>query len=342
MMRRWIGASLLLLTGLAGAHAAEVSALVQTVPARKAEIGETVTAYGRVRPDPGSVAVITTASAGRVDALWVQNGQQVAKGERLLALATDPAATMEWQQAQAQFELAKQEMSRVKRQLPDHLATRADLARATEQLAAARAAVKAARARGGDQPRRVLKAESAGVVTGVKVSPGDRVPADAELLSLAPNNHLIVRMGVEPDQATRIAAGQTVTLSDAFGFGEAIKGAVTKVTASLNPATQRVDVIVNLPAGQAGLPRQGAWLRGRIQLPAKSLLVVPRSAVLRDDRGAYVFVADHGRAKRVRVTPGPVDGGRVGVTGKLAEGDAVVTRGNYELVDGMAVREAGE
>jgi RND family efflux transporter MFP subunit len=180
------------------------------------------------------------------------------------------------------------------------------------------------------------------VVTGVKVSPGDRVPADAELLSLAPNNHLIVRMGVEPDQATRIAAGQTVTLSDAFGFGEAIKGAVTKVTASLNPATQRVDVIVNLPAGQAGLPRQGAWLRGRIQLPAKSLLVVPRSAVLRDDRGAYVFVADHGRAKRVRVTPGPVDGGRVGVTGKLAEGDAVVTRGNYELVDGMAVREAGE
>ncbi|MGD8379529.1 MAG: efflux RND transporter periplasmic adaptor subunit, partial [Gammaproteobacteria bacterium] len=196
-MRRWIGASLLLLTGLAGAHAAEVSALVQTVAARKAEIGETVTAYGRVRPDPGSVAVITTASAGRVDALWVQNGQQVAKGERLLALATDPAATMEWQQAQAQFELAKQEMSRVKRQLPDHLATRADLARATEQLAAARAAVKAARARGGDQPRRVLKAESAGVVTGVKVSPGDRVPADAELLSLAPNNHLIVRMGVE-------------------------------------------------------------------------------------------------------------------------------------------------
>jgi hypothetical protein len=62
--------------------------------------------------------------------------------------------------------------------------------------------------------------------------------------------------------------------------------------------------------------------------------------VLRDGRGAYLFQVKDGHALRVDVAVGVESGGIVTVSGRLDSRLKVVVLGNYELQDGMALREA--
>ncbi|MGH7000761.1 MAG: hypothetical protein ACREEA_04585, partial [Stellaceae bacterium] len=68
--------------------------------------------------------------------------------------------------------------------------------------------------------------------------------------------------------------------------------------------------------------------------------VVPRNAVLRDDRGSYIFQVVSGHAKRVDVNTGIETDQLTEVSAPFDPSLKVVASGNYELRDGMAVREA--
>jgi hypothetical protein len=70
--------------------------------------------------------------------------------------------------------------------------------------------------------------------------------------------------------------------------------------------------------------------------------IVPRAAVLKGDKGAYVFQVDaQNKARRVAVAIEVENGDRYGVDGALNQTQALVVSGNYELEDGMAVRGSG-
>jgi hypothetical protein len=66
--------------------------------------------------------------------------------------------------------------------------------------------------------------------------------------------------------------------------------------------------------------------------------VVPRSAVLRDAQGDYLFQVRQGHARRVNVQTGLEQGGLIAVRGSFEVNAPVVSLGNYELQDGMVVR----
>jgi membrane fusion protein (multidrug efflux system) len=83
----------------------------------------------------------------------------------------------------------------------------------------------------------------------------------------------------------------------------------------------------------------GNRIKGTIIIKEEVTLAVPRSAVLRDAQGAYLFIVQNGRARRVKVTTGLQEADWLAVKGPLKAGDAVVIAGNYELKDGMAVQE---
>ncbi|NLZ42091.1 MAG: transporter [Comamonadaceae bacterium] len=85
----------------------------------------------------------------------------------------------------------------------------------------------------------------------------------------------------------------------------------------------------------------GEPVRGAITARGASHWIVPRAALLRDARGAYVYQVDRGRARRVDVELRVDDGKRLGVDGPLDVGQPLVVQGNYQLADGMAVREGG-
>lgn len=299
-------------------------------------LADTVTAYGRLVPDPGALQWLSAAQSGRVSAVLVTAGSTVARGQALVRIEPTPQTLAAYQSAKSALVSAKAKLDQTRSLAQNGLATRADLAAAEGSVASAKARLAALRSEGVGATAEALKASMAGVVTQVPVARGDWVNAGSRIAALAPAGALWVRLGLAPEQAARVKPRADVRIAPVFGAGKTLASHVAKVDAQANSATGLIDVEVPVPAGDAG-PFVGEWVAGTITLRRFTLPAVARSAVLKDARGYYVFVVRNGTAHRVTVTPVVRDHGLVGLEG-IRSGATVVTQGNFELSDGDAVR----
>jgi len=331
----------LLLAGAVWAAAAEgPSVQVQVAKAELRVLHQTITAFGRVQPDPDQVASIALPRAGLVGHLWVRLGQLVTADQKLLELDTAPAARVEYQQAKAAADYAGSDLRRLQELLTKQLATRDQVANAQKALADAEARLQAQSKLGTQLKEEVIRAPFAGIVTKLSVAQGQRVQADTTALLLARRDALVVLLGVEQEDAARMQPGLPVRLSSVFRSDVQVATRLADVHAMVNPKTRLVDALVPIPKASTGNLVIDETMQGVITLHKERVLAVPRSAVLRDSSGDYLFVVRAGQAHRVAVSTGLEDDGIVAIQGAVAPGDAVVTVGNYELGDGMAVREA--
>lgn len=315
------------------------TAKVQVAAAAVRTLKETVSAYGHLQPDPHGLVNVALPRAGRIEHLWVSPGQRVQADDRLLELRTAPAAAADFAKAQAAVDYARKDLKSLREMFKDHLATHEQVAKAQQNLRDARTALQAQQQLGSGQSSEVLRAPFDGIVTELSVGQGQRVQADTTALVLAKLDALIVILGVEPEEALRLQPGAAVVLSPVFPPTVRIASTVATVHAMVNPKTRLIDTIVRLPptSGQQLVLDQD--VRGTIALREERTLAVPRSAVLRDDRGSYVFVVRAGKAQRIDVETGLQDQDWIGVSGPITAGDPVVKLGNYELSDGMPVRQ---
>lgn len=321
------------------AQDAAPSALVTTVPVAERTIGETLTAFGVLDPDPDQVLSLSLPRAGLINRVWARLGQRVHRGDRLLEVVTAPDARMQYLQAQSAVDYAQRELDRQRRLLGEQLATRAQVDAADRNLQDAVAALDALKRRGQGLDSEILRAPMDGIVTRLDVSQGQRVQADSTAMLIAAEQRLVARLGVEPEDLERVRPGMPVTVSSVFAPGITIATHIRDVHAMIDPATHLVEMLAPIPPAQGAELTLGSRLVGRLELASHKALVVPRSAVLSADGQDYLYIVQAGKARRVPVTKGVEDGDLVAVTGPLQTGDAVVAPGNYELSDGMAVRE---
>ncbi len=311
------------------------SVQVQTMALKQQTMTDTVSGYGVVSPDTHALQTISLPRAGQIVALLVSAGQVVKKGAPLLEFGTGADAAMSYQQARQAVDFARSEAARVGQLLSQQLATQSQLAAAKKALADAEAALRAQEKMGANRPLERLTAPFDGVVTAVQTAQGDRVAAGAPVVQLARAGGQRVLVGVEPDETARVRPGMVVNVVPVFGAGHPSIGRVTQVFGMINPQTQFVDVLVQLP--DAGL-MPGTRVHAEIQTGRHTAWTVPRSAVLSDAQGDYIFQVREGKARRVNVKTGLEHGGLVAVQGAFTDGAPVVSLGNYELQDGMAVR----
>ena len=320
---------------------AEPSALVKTTLLKSYALQQVLTAYGEVRADPDTQTSISVSRGGLIGKVLVRLGEQVAAGTPLIELETAPSAHMAYQQAQAAVDYAKRNLTRLQRLYSEQLATNDQVSAARKALEDATAQLRAQTKVGAAHSREILRAPFDGVVTKLLVTQGDRVQADTTALIMARTDALMVPLGIEPEDAPRVKAGMAVTLRSLFGHELVRQGVVERVHAMIDPATRLVDVVVRLAKTPASDLVLGMRVEGEITLARQTTMAVPRSAILRDDSGAYLFVVRDGHAHRVNVKTGTEEKELIAVSGDLKLGDVVVTLGNYELEDGMAVRVSG-
>lgn len=327
---------LLLSSPLLAADAPSVQ--VQTVALKQQPMADTVSGYGVVSPDTRALQTVSLPRPGQIVGLLVSAGQLVKKSAPLLQFATGANAALGYRQAQQAVHFAQSEVARIEQLLGGQLATQSQLAAAKKTLADAEAALHAQETIGAGQALEQVRAPFDGVVVTVQAAQGDRLAAGAPVLQLARAGAQRVLLGVEPGEVARVRAGMAVSVAPVFDPERRIPGRVAQVFGMINPQTQFVDVLVAVPGG--GL-MPGTRVHARIQLSRKAEWVVPRSAVLRDAEGAYVFQLRAGKAHQVHVQTGLERDGLIAVQGAFAAGEPVVSLGNYELRDGMPVRENG-
>lgn len=296
---------------------------------------DTIKAWGSA--DPVYPIAVNLPHGGRVADLNVAPGQAVKRGDRLLTVAPDPTAQAAFRQAQTAVTLAAGELKRTEQLAAERLATQSQLATARKALADAQAALEAQRALGGGAGTEPVKAPLDGVVTDVNVKLGERFAANAQLLSFTPAHSLLAQLGVQPEDGDALHEGMPVALHAVYGHGVDMRGKLSMVGQSVDPQTHLVPVIAELPA-TGRVPAAGTLLAATIQTADYRAWALPRAAVLHDDQGDFVWLDDHGHAKRVGVTLRHPDGDPVGVLGPLGAGSRVIVVGAYELNDGDAVK----
>jgi len=316
------------------------SVLVRAEAPVRARLTETLVAYGVVAPETGRLSAVSVPHAGLVVALRVSVGQIVQQSEQLLDLQTDPTANQDYQQALNELEYDRGEFARLQALAEQQLVNQAQVAAAKKALGDAEARLAAQSRLGTESLATTLRAPFDGVVTAISVAPGERVAAGAPLMQLARTDRLRAQLGVEPSDAQRVKPGMPVRLASVFDERKAIDTIVAQVQGMVNPQTQLVDVVASFAnAGRAGL-LPGTRVRGRIEVDSATAWTVARQAVLRDDHGAYLFQIRAGRARRVDVAVGIQTDERTGVSGPIDPTEKIIVVGNYELSDGMPVREA--
>lgn len=340
--------SVSVLAGSAGAQDQPV-VQVQTATVQRAPIAPRIAAYGTVTLAPEVQTDLSLPYAAQITRLRASAGQAVRRGDELFAAEADPGALLAVQQAQSAVTLARGDLQRTRALYAQRLATQSQVAGAETALADALQAAAAQSALGAAAGERVVRAPYDGVVVRVAAAQGDRVAAGTAVLQLGRTGATTparVTLGIDPALRRSVAVGAAVALTSLAtpaGVAEApLAGRVSRVQAAINAQTRMVDVQVDVAARDAARLIPGEPVRGVIALPGTEHWVVPRLAVLRDTRGAYVYQLDQGRARRVAVQVRVDDGDRLGVDGPLQGALPLVVQGNYELAEGMPAREAGK
>lgn len=316
------------------------SALVTQATVIEKALHETITVYGQVQADPDAVLTLSLSRAGLVTRVSVRLGQRVKRGDALLEFSTSPTARMEYIQASNAVDYAQIELARQKRLLTEQMSTKAQVDAAQKGLADSQSTLQALQKQGKGNAFEKLLAPIDGIVTKINITQGDRVPADTIALALASEDRLIVQLGAEPEDIHLLKPGMPVTLKSVFVAGYEAKTQLREIHAMINPATRLVDILAPIPADKTENLVLGSYMSAELELNRHKGIAVPRSAVLEDKQGQYVFQIVDGKAKRVAVTTDHIGDEWVEILQGLKSGQKVISVGNYILTDGMSVRVA--
>ncbi len=321
-------------------NGADTTVAADAAPVRVAVV-ETASAAEALR----AIGVVAAAhevrlafkTGGMIQAINVEQGERVRRGQLLATLADDEVAAAV-AQAQALADKAARDLERGKTLLADEVATREQV----EDLETARSVAGAGLQSALFNARHArIEAPADGVVQRRLAEPDELVAAGQPVLVVGnTGGGWIVRAALSDRDVVRVQVGMTAEATlDAFP-GRHFAATITEIAAAADPQTGTYELKLAIdPQGEHFV--QG--LVAKVVIPdqdAVSVPVVPLTALLEaDGRAALVFVvAESGRAKRVPVQTGRLLGERIEIVTGLSPGDRVVTEGAAWLDDDDAVR----
>jgi RND family efflux transporter MFP subunit len=303
---------------------------------------------GVLAPLPGHDVKVGALVPGRVDRVFVAEGDAVKLGQPLAHIEAEPLvqnvsqADAQREHAVAELQNARTKLERAERLFRDGIAAKQEVDDARAAVVAAESGVKSARASGGiagvQLGRATLRAPIAGVVAAILVPAGQPVDGNGTpVIEVADTRVLDLRAPVSAARIGDVAVGQRAELV-VEGVGK-IDGAVEAIAPLVDPTTNTVIVRVRVP-NDAGRLRGGMFARGAILGVAHAGLALPRAALLPGDGGSASTVAvvdATGTVSHRALELGSDAGDEVEVRRGLSAGERVIVAGGYALPDGTKV-----
>ena len=301
-------------------------------------------------------AVLSTAVAGLVADIFVDEGHRVAAREALLSLDAE-LAELALERSRAEVRQSETALADARRRLADAEAIGAERAIARTDIESLRAevlgdeaALAASRAALREQEaivaRHTLKAPFAGVISERHTEMGEWVNPGDGLLELVATDNLRFDFRVAQEYFGALTANTPVEFALDAVPDRTFKGRIDTIVPIKSPGARTflVRVLANdVEVRDALAITPGMSVRGRLELETgRRGIAVSRDAILRfpDGRITVWVIDDAGELPVVRersVQTGFEFEGLVEITTGLADGEIVVTRGNETLQDGQVV-----
>jgi cobalt-zinc-cadmium efflux system membrane fusion protein len=320
---------------------------IQLHTVAEAGFHQSIRTAGTVDFDADRATAVLAPISGPVSKLLVAPGDRVKKGQALADVQSPDfaAAVGAFRKAEAAARNARRIADTDKDLLAhkgvsereaeqaqvDAIGAESDRDAARQALAALGVdAVTIEKIRAGGEPSLrggVIRAPLDGIVVERLITPGELLQAGTTAcFTIADVSRVWVLAQVFGGDVGQVGVGDSAEID---AGGTTLKGTVTNVAAEVDPNTRSVAVRVSVDNPHGALKKQ-MYVPVRIvsRHEARGLLV-PASAILRDDENlpfVYVAQADGGFA-RAPVTPGYRDGDNVQIDGGLHAGDTIVAQG---------------
>jgi membrane fusion protein, multidrug efflux system len=185
-----------------------------------------------------------------------------------------------------------------------------------------------------------VTAPISGVVAQRSIKPGNFVQINTPIFRIVDISRLEATLNVPERELETLKAGLPVTLQVDALPGKKFTGVVDRVAPVVDSGSGTFRVICAFDA--SGLLQPGMFGRMQIDYDKRAnALVVPRTALLDDEGDPAVFAVRAGKAVRVPVKLGYVDGAWAEVRSGVKLGEQVVVAGKTALRDGSLVQVLG-
>ncbi len=299
-----------------------------------------------VEADPARTINILPPVAGRVVKLNVRLGDSVVKGQPLAVIESGDLAQAyaDDDKGRDALQHAERTLERVRGLQKAGAGALKDLEQAESDFAQVKAEFNRAEARlkqigVPSQPKDgsrllTLIAPTTGSVTALMTAPGAFVnDVTASLMTIANLDSVWVTANVPEINIANIAKGQSVDVSFAAYPGQVFHGTVAFVSDVVEPDTHRnkVRIAFSNPSGKF---KPNMFANASFNIPQKSSVFVPNSALLMDDDSTIVFVevAPWSFIKRP-VLPGYGEDDGARIDQGLNPGDRIIVKGGVLLND---------
>ena len=269
---------------------------------------------------------------GTLQQLLVEEGSHVRKGQ-VLARVNSPSMESSLRAAQATLEQAQDAYDRLKKvhdngSLPEikwrEMVANLEKAQANYDLANAMLA------------DNTVTAPFEGTVTGLNVTMGESVTPLKPIMRIIGSDGLVVKISVPESEISKVQVGdEAQILIPALG-DRRYEGTVVErsMTASLLTHSYPVKISVSQPDAEL-LP--GMVGKVVLQSDINKGIIVPANAILINNEGKFVWVAEDGRATRRKISISGYSGNGVLIGEGLHSGDVVIVEGYQKVSEGMKV-----
>jgi RND family efflux transporter MFP subunit len=333
---------------------AEVPTIVaETAPVTRKTIVDELVIRGTIAAVPNEDVKVSALVPGRVNAVTVAEGDSVRQGQVIAELERQPLedqrrqATAAVDQAKAQVENGRLALQRNQSLFERGIAAGKEVEDAKKDLASAQAALDTANAALSTAARNVERAAVRSPISGqvVKrmVSVGEQVDGTAAqpIAEIANLDRVELAANVPADYLSRLKVGLTATLkSDAYA-DRTFPGTILAIAPAVDAATNAALARIRAPNPGHAL-KVGMFAEAHVAVAEHAnALVVPPSAIVRDQAGAAAYVLTGDTAQRTAVKVGLEQPDAVEILDGLSQGQTVLTSNVYGLGEKAKVTKPG-
>lgn len=328
------------------------NAEVRTAKLSPQTFGPRITATATIAADPKDIARLGARVSGRVMAILVKLGDEVAKGQPLVEIDAVELhqVSMEFLTAAARVKEADDALSRQQQLVAERVGALADLRRAEANATAAHATLSEAEEhlhflgltddgirtmRNGSShgsERSVLRAPFAGRVAALTVALGQVLSGTEDIVTVTRSSTVQALLRIYERDLAHIATGTQVEIRVPSYPGRAFAGTIAATGGVVDGATRTMEVRAAI-ADPSGALKPGMSATAAISLRNEGpKLYLPTTAVLTDGAEHFVFLRiGERRFESHPVVVGPEQGGVLPIESGLSSGAEVVVHGAFAL-----------
>ena len=309
-----------------------------TVEVAAVETRPVAASYSGTAPlEAPAEAQVVAKTSGVALSVLVEEGDVVRAGQTLVRLDAS-RAELQAAQTAAQMNKLQNQFARAQTLAKEQLIAASDYDQIRYDLENARAANRLANL---ELSYAAVKAPISGVVASVTPKPGNFVQINTPIVRIVDTSTLEAVLNVPERELATMQAGLPVDLRVDALPGKTFTGTIDRISPVVDSGSGTFRVIAEFDSG--GLLQPGMFGRIGIDYDKRAnATVVPRAALLDAGTNAAVFAVRDGKAARVPVTLGYMDGQWAEVREGLAVGEQVVVAGKAALRDGSAVTVIGQ